>query len=273
MSALLHPIGPEPEETYWKRRAAVLAALVVVLVLLIWGVSSLFSRSDDTGGAPLATSTAPETPATTPGPTEPSSTPDDPATTGSTPAASTSPSAVGSVASTPADTASATSQAPGSTDASTPATVTSPTGSASPVATTSSPATVAPAGPAACDPAAVLTDVTGASRVNTGRTVNLNITLTSATNCVLDFDQSAFELRIFSGSDRIWSSNDCSTHKPSGRATLSAGTAWAYTIAWNTRRSLGACTLDTAYLLPGTYVATAVVSGGSPAQHVMTILA
>ena len=268
MSTLLHPAGPEPQETYWLRRAIVLVVLVVVLMLVIWALSSLFSRADDTGAAPVGPVTQ-----TTDG-----SSPQ--ATSDSSPSAAMSPSAsptgsasVSGIGSSPTPEASGTA----SDAATTGATPSGPT-SISPAASSpvsSSPVSTrpTPTGPVASTAADVVPGITGATRVNTGRTVNLNVTLTTAKRCVLDFGTTGLETRIYSGTDRIWSSNDCSTHKPKGRTMLEPGKAWAYTIEWATKRSLGDCKLDSAFLLPGTYVATTVLSGGEPVQHVMTVLA
>ena len=262
MTTLLHPIGPEPEETYWKRRAVVLAAVVLVLLLLIWAISSLFNRSDDTGAVPVGQTTQAESSMTSPDPSvEPSMT--ESTLAGDNPSDSTTdtmPATESTTSADPTATASPTSTLPAST---------TPT-STLPSSTSASPS---PTGPVVCTPAEVVPGITGATRVNTGRTVNLFVTLTSTANCVIDFGSAGFEIRIYSGADRIWSSNDCSTHQPSGRSTLAPGKAWGYTIEWNTKRSLGNCQLDTAFLLPGTYVATAVLSGGDPVQHVMTVLA
>ncbi|MBO1031807.1 hypothetical protein IPV09_10725 [Tessaracoccus sp. SD287] len=269
MTTLLHPIGPEPEETYWKRRALVLGALVLVLLLLIWAISSLFNGSEDTGAVPVDQTTQGESSITTSSSLETPSI--EPSGSGAA-----SPSGSESEATDP-------STAPSSPDTSTDATpdptaspsTTSPATSSPATSAASSPATstASPTGPVVCTAAEVVPGITGATRVNTGRTVDLKITLTSTKTCVIDFATASFEIRIYSGSDRIWSSNDCSTHQPKGRSTLAPGKMWGYTISWNTKRSLGDCKLDPSFLLPGTYVATAVLSGGEPVQHVMTVLA
>lgn len=255
MDSLLHPAGPEPERTYWIRRAIVLGVLVLVLILVIWGISGLFGeKQDSTDAGPVVVSTTPavmpsqETDSSATPSTSAMSIPSSPApsdASSSTPVLSTSV----MTASAPAAKAPASSAAPSSTPA------------------------PKPTGPVACDPTKVAPGIEGATRVNTGRSVNLRIGLTTTTTCVLDFDATPFELRIYSGSDRIWSTNDCSTFKPSGTTTLKPGTAWAYVVTWDTKRSLGECKVSDGYLQPGTYVATAVLSGGTPTQHVMTVLA
>ncbi|MCU1589401.1 MAG: hypothetical protein JWP11_657 [Frankiales bacterium] len=62
----------------------------------------------------------------------------------------------------------------------------------------------------------------------------------------------AVELRVFSGEDRIWSSDDCNEAKDQGVQTLKAGAAQAMTVQWSGKRTKPGCqTGDTAQ--PGTY--------------------
>ncbi len=45
MSSIVNPQGPETPDTYWKRRAAVIALAVAALALLWWLLSALFGGS------------------------------------------------------------------------------------------------------------------------------------------------------------------------------------------------------------------------------------
>ncbi|MDR0365642.1 MAG: hypothetical protein LBH68_02250, partial [Bifidobacteriaceae bacterium] len=45
MNRLIHPVGPEPAAVYWRRRAAVLAGIVVVLVVLVMVIKALAPSS------------------------------------------------------------------------------------------------------------------------------------------------------------------------------------------------------------------------------------
>jgi hypothetical protein len=68
----------------------------------------------------------------------------------------------------------------------------------------------------------------------------------------------AVELRVFSGEDRIWSSDDCNESKEQGVLTLPAGAARATTVQWGGKRTRPGCqTGDTAQ--PGTYRVSARV--------------
>ncbi|MDT7548111.1 MAG: hypothetical protein QOE84_505 [Actinomycetota bacterium] len=68
----------------------------------------------------------------------------------------------------------------------------------------------------------------------------------------------AVELRVFSGEDRIWSSDDCNESKDQGVLTLPAGVARATTVQWAGKRTKPGCVAgETAQ--PGTYRVSARV--------------
>lgn len=68
----------------------------------------------------------------------------------------------------------------------------------------------------------------------------------------------AVELRVFSGEDRIWSSDDCNESKEQGVLTLPAGAARATTVQWGGKRTKPGCESgETAQ--PGTYRVSARV--------------
>jgi hypothetical protein len=68
----------------------------------------------------------------------------------------------------------------------------------------------------------------------------------------------AVELRVFSGEDRIWSSDDCNDAKGQGVLTLAAGEAKAMTVQWPGKRTLPGCKTG-ATAQPGTYRVSARV--------------
>lgn len=247
MDALLHPQGPEAEQTYWVRRAVVILAAVVVLALLLWGVTKLFGGG---GGAdPVAAQ-----PQNSPGLATSSASA---VKTASSAATSAKPAA----SSAKASTAAATSAKASATKAS----------SAKPSAavTTASPK---PAdGVLACDPAKISAAVTGSGSVKSGSTTTITTSLTNTgpNACRLDFAKNPLELKIYSGKDRIWTSAHCEAWAPQGKVTLKPKVAWSYEQKWPTLRSAKDCALRKDYLGPGTYVVTAQLSGAQPAQLVI----
>ena len=54
---MFHPVGSLPPSVYWRRRVALLASVVVLLVLTIWVL-----RPGNGGGSPAAAGTTPTTP-------------------------------------------------------------------------------------------------------------------------------------------------------------------------------------------------------------------
>jgi hypothetical protein len=89
--------------------------------------------------------------------------------------------------------------------------------------------------------------------------LSLRVTNTGSTPCTRDLGQSAVELLVFSGGDRIWSSDDCAPGGPKDVTTLQPGEPVTRASTWNGRRSLPGCAGSKAQARPGTYRVTARV--------------
>ena len=102
-----------------------------------------------------------------------------------------------------------------------------------------------------------------------GRPVlELAVASTSPAPCTLDLGQGAVELLIFSGSDRIWSSDDCASGRGAKITTLEPAKPAVTRLTWAGRRSLPGCGGPKAEAQPGTYrvsgrVGEMRVQGGS----------
>lgn len=83
--------------------------------------------------------------------------------------------------------------------------------------------------------------------------LELRVINTGSAPCTLDLGQSAVELLIFSGPDRIWSSDDCASGGAAKLTTLEPGKAATTRLTWAGRRSLPGCEGPKAQALPGTY--------------------
>jgi hypothetical protein len=81
-----------------------------------------------------------------------------------------------------------------------------------------------------------------------------------------------FELKIYSGNDRIWSTNDCSRKIKEARRTLRAEEALEWSLTWNGRRSRSTCKNRPEIPRPGTYFATAQLDGAKPVQLRMVLV-
>ncbi len=236
MSGLLRPVGPEDPQVYWLRRAVVLVVVaLVVLIVVAW------LRPDPTPGQAVA---SPSSTMVTPGPTStPTPTPKPTRTAGT---ASPKP----SVKTTPKS---------------------SPARSATPKATPKAVPTATPAA-ADCTPGDVEVGIAGGGRVTAGKAVTFTVSLTNAgkSPCRLALSDSTFELKVYSGSDRIWSTADCADWFDEGKpSVVKAGGSRTAEVTWPARRSSGSCKLSGADLAAGTYVATAQLDGADPAQRVM----
>ncbi|MCW2586747.1 MAG: putative secreted protein [Frankiales bacterium] len=177
----LHPVGPLPPTTYWRRRAALLLGVLVLLLLV---------RSCAGNDSP-------------------------------------------------------SSSAAGSTPTPTPTTSVRP-----------SPArTVAPAVAACSDAVLRLSATTDAPSypVGTSPKLTLVVTNTSAQPCTRDLGTGAVEVLVFSGQDRIWSSDDCMPGKGKAPTRIEAGGTRAVPLTWAGKRSKPACAGTKAQAQAGTY--------------------
>ena len=189
------PVGPEPETTYWQRRAVVALAVLVPLVLLL----SLLGGGDDDRLSAAPDATATPVPSATP-----TSAPLPSIGPGLMPAPSPSP--------TP---------------------------------------TVVPCAPDAVTIAAAATEDSYA--VGARPRLELRVSASGPQPCTADLGSGAVELLVFSGADRIWSSDDCGPRGGSEIKTLQPGTPDVSRVTWPGVRSAPGCTGDKAAAQPGTY--------------------
>ena len=128
-----------------------------------------------------------------------------------------------------------------------------------PVARTSPPSAPAvpavPAVPATCRDAVLqVTAQSDADTYATGAAPRFTLTVRNigSAPCRRALGPGAVELLVFSGEDRIWSSDDCNESKDQGVLTLPAGAAKASTVQWSGKRTKPGCQVGAA-AQPGTY--------------------
>ena len=215
---MLTPVGPLPRSVYWRRRAVVLgAALVAIMVLwLVTGAG---------GGDPRATGSTGTA-------SRPASTP--------TSSASGSPSASTSLAATPPSydpgrprDGGAGTTSGGATSGSPPAPA--GTGGSGPV----------PAAPAAgcSDPALRLTVAAERPAYKVGATPVLILTVrnVSRVTCTRDLGVAQQEVLLYSGTSRLWSSNDCYPGGEKDVRALAPGEQEGFTVTWSGLSSRPTC--------------------------------
>lgn len=233
MDGLINPVGHESARTYWVRRLLVLVALLLVIALIVAVIKAIAAPpKSDPVAAPVSSQTATPTPSAT------TSTP---------------------IASAPATSASSAEPKPSVT----------PTPSPKPAAPKPA-ATPTPTPLPKCDPAKLHVAVTGPTVVDRDDAAAISVGITNALPVECALSTKTFELRIYSGTDRIWSTLDCPAGVPDKAVRLGPAKAQQWKFSWPTKRSAAGCKLVD-NLRPGTYVATAVVEGAKPAQHVMRL--
>lgn len=234
MNGLWRPVGPQSAATYWLRRALVLGVLAAVIALVV----ALVTPSPKRQGVPSAAPSSVLGTAITASPSSATR-----STASSTPEASNAPAAKGAKA------------AKAKTSAAKP------------------PAKAPAQEPVKCAPSRLRVSLDGPGQLQAGQptTFALAVTNSSSARCMVRVTGDTFELRIYSGSDRIWSSADCATALRSVTKQLDAGQAVRWQLKWSGRRSAAKCQSRPEVPRPGTYITTAELSGVRSVQ-VRTIL-
>ena len=91
--------------------------------------------------------------------------------------------------------------------------------------------------------------------------LSLLVRNTGTTPCRRDLGSGAVELRVYSGADRIWSSDDCGAARGSDPRTLAVGASRSVRLSWSGRRSRQGCTGPRTLAVAGTYQLRARVGG------------
>lgn len=148
----------------------------------------------------------------------------------------------------------------------TPSTTPSVTGTPSPSPT--------PTGPLACDATNTSLALAGYQKVKQDgkQLFTLSLTNTGSETCLLTFSPSVFTLTVTSGTDRIWSTDDCAKWVPTQKGKLKAGKAFEFTVNWSVARSSAGCKLSKATLGTGTYVAAAAFDTNAKARQVFQVV-
>ncbi len=248
MSSVLHPMGPEAPQTYWVRRAVVIAAAIMVLAVVV----ALIINGTSSGSAAVQ----PPAPAPTPVVAD-SASPSPMSTAMRTPTSLT-----------PSESSSASTKAstkPSAKASTKPSAKASSKTSSKPSA---SPSVTAKPGLAACPADQLRVTLTGKQRlkVKKSNVFQLSVINGSGQTCMASITGTNFELKIYSGTDRIWSTNDCATAVKTIKKKLLAERVAAWSMSWNGRRSLDGCKNRPEIPRAGTYFATAQLDGAKPVQ-------
>ena len=124
-----------------------------------------------------------------------------------------------------------------------------------------------------CDPGLLRATLTGKQSLKPGEAVVFRLSLIngSKTTCAISVNAEMFELKIYSGTDRIWSTGDCETAVKPIDKTVAPEKAVGWKMTWNGLRSAPGCKSRSAIPEPGTYFATAQLADAKPVQLRMTL--
>jgi hypothetical protein len=145
--------------------------------------------------------------------------------------------------------------------------------SATPSDSESPSASPTPTGPLACDATNSSLTIAGYQKVRQDAKQPFKLALTNngGQPCVLDLKPATFSLTVTSGTDRIWSTDDCDKWVPSHKGTLKSKKAYEFSIVWPVSRSASGCRTPKAMLGPGTYVASAAFASDAKARQVFVV--
>jgi hypothetical protein len=283
MSGVLHPVGPEPARTYWIRRGVLLAVVLLTALLTAVAVANLTKAAVATAPPPpIAPPVASPTPSSAlqpsrGGTTAPSATSGAPTVAG-TPVVSGSAGTPGSTSGAPSvDPSTSTTRSPAAPPP--PATTTTPPAATPPRAATAPSAKPSPTttviGTPDCPPGDLRVTLTGDRTLTVGQRNRFTLSLVNGgeRTCLTSVTTENFELKIYSGKDRIWSSQDCAKTLDGFDKVLAARADVGWTMTWDGRRSVKGqqCTRAPERPQPGTYWATAQLDGTKPVQLRMII--
>ncbi|MGB8650950.1 MAG: DUF4232 domain-containing protein, partial [Mycobacteriales bacterium] len=105
------------------------------------------------------------------------------------------------------------------------------------------------------DTALALTVTTDADSYPLGASPRITLTArnASAAPCRRDLGSGAVELLVFSGADRVWSSDDCQQGRAADPVTLPPGGTRSVVLTWSGKRSAPGCSGTRTEAKAGTY--------------------
>ena len=139
------------------------------------------------------------------------------------------------------------------------------TSSSTPTATGSAVPLVAPSGPCTDDEVTVTPSIPQAW-AGVRSTIDLQLQGTQPA-CTFQVSSSTVVVKITSGSDRIWSSQDCPKAVPSREVVVRSGVATTVPVRWSGRRSDADCSSSPDWALPGFYHVVAAAFGSTPTDR------
>jgi hypothetical protein len=237
MTAVTRPRGPLPARVYWTRRLLV----VVVALGLVFGVARLLGSGGGGGG-----------PSATPVGAEPSAN----ATTSSAPP----PTASGTITPSPTVTATPTPSVTAKTR-----TKAGKTPSATPLAS--------PDGNCESSDIVAVPTLTGPAYAGRRVVFSMSLTTKESPACSWTVSSDALAVKVTSGSDRLWSTQQCTAAIPRTLVVVRKDHPTLVPVTWSGQRSDNECSRATSWAEPGYYHAVAAALGGDPTDEQFELVA
>jgi hypothetical protein len=215
--------------------------VVVLALALVFGIARLLGGNGSTGNQPSAQPAAAD------------------ASTSSAPTSSAAPTSPSVVA-----TAATVDSSPSATASGTAGAAAKKTAAATPLPVSSGP----------CRSDDIVATPTIKDTAYAGKPVVFAMDLTTKSTEACDFDVSAGSLvvKITSGSDRVWSTQDCRGAVPRQSVVVRKDTPATVDVAWSGQRSDTDCTRSTTWAEPGYYHAVAAAYGSAPVDKQFKLL-
>ena len=123
-----------------------------------------------------------------------------------------------------------------------------------------------PTGPCQDRDVTVTPTVRGTAYAGSAVTFDLELATKESPACTWTVSPRSVVVKLTSGSDRIWSTQDCKAVVGKQDVVVRKDVATKVSVTWRGQRSDGSCSRTTAWAQPGFYHATAASIGGEPAE-------
>jgi hypothetical protein len=129
-----------------------------------------------------------------------------------------------------------------------------------------------PTGPCADSDVKVTPSVDGPAYAGTDVAITLNLTTVDSPACHWQVSPESVVVKLTSGDDRIWSTQDCPGAVPSQSVVVRKGEVTKVPVIWSGQRSDDECSRTTLWAEPGYYHAVAAALGAEPADQQFELL-
>ncbi|NUR61930.1 MAG: hypothetical protein HOV87_25205 [Catenulispora sp.] len=271
MGSLRNPVGSLPSTVYWRRRVLVLLAVLVVLALILYACSDSGSGKKKPAGNGKTSPTASQSSLSQSGSSSASASG---GPSGSAPGTSNVPSSsAGAPSGSSAGASSGAAGGPGSSGGASGGASGGTTGGAVGGASggttggasggTTGGVSGAPVGASgSCQLSLLLTQASGQYANGDHPSFTVTALNKGTADCDVDLSPKSLVLTVYSGSDRIWSSADCTTAGPDIRG-IAPGTAQTVAYSWDRVRSSPGCPAGGQPVKLGNYFGVVSLAAGT----------